>query len=107
MLSHMDMIVAADGGERDLAVDSTILSGMPRAANPAAFLNERLFSDLRPTLFLAQLSNLLAGNISIVHSVTSSSRTFMGEESPASTPCASPVAHRRRPERHRAGRRRA
>ena len=36
---------------------------------------------LRPTLFLAQLSNLLAGNISIVHGVTGSSRTFMGEES--------------------------
>jgi len=81
ILSHMDMIVAAGGGERDLSVDTTILSGMPSAANPAAFLNERLMSDLRPTLFLAQLSNLLAGNISIVHGVTGSSRTFMGEES--------------------------
>ncbi len=81
ILSHMDMIVAAGGGERDLAVDSTILSGLPSATNPAAFLNERLMSDLRPTLFLAQLSNLLAGNISIVHGVTGSSRTFMGEES--------------------------
>ena len=37
-------------------------------------------NDLRPTLFLAQLSNLLAGNIAIVHGVTGSSRTFMGEE---------------------------
>jgi 3-oxoacyl-[acyl-carrier-protein] synthase II len=37
-------------------------------------------NDLRPTLFLAQLSNLMAGNISIVHGVTGSSRTFMGEE---------------------------
>lgn len=81
ILSRMDMIVAAGGGERDLNVDSTILSGMPQAPNPAAFLNERLMSDLRPTLFLAQLSNLLAGNISIVHGVTGSSRTFMGEES--------------------------
>jgi 3-oxoacyl-[acyl-carrier-protein] synthase II len=80
ILSHMDMIVAAGCGERDLAVDSTILSGLPRAQNQAAFLNERLMSDLRPTLFLAQLSNLLAGNISIVHGVTGSSRTFMGEE---------------------------
>jgi len=80
ILSHMDMIVAAGGGERDVNVDSTILTGMPKAANPAAFLNERLMSDLRPTLFLAQLSNLLAGNISIVHGVTGSSRTFMGEE---------------------------
>jgi 3-oxoacyl-[acyl-carrier-protein] synthase II len=81
ILSHMDMIVAASGGERDIAVDSAILSGMPSAKDPAAFLNERLMSDLRPTLFLAQLSNLLAGNISIVHGVTGSSRTFMGEES--------------------------
>ena len=31
-------------------------------------------------LFLSQLSNMLAGNISIVHGVTGSSRTFMGEE---------------------------
>ena len=81
ILSHMDMIVAAGGGERDLAVDSAILSGIRGVANPGAYLNERLMSDLRPTLFLAQLSNLLAGNISIVHGVTGSSRTFMGEES--------------------------
>jgi 3-oxoacyl-[acyl-carrier-protein] synthase II len=80
ILSHMDMIVAAGGGERDLAVDSAILSGYPGAPNKGGFLNERLMSDLRPTLFLAQLSNLLAGNISIVHGVTGSSRTFMGEE---------------------------
>jgi 3-oxoacyl-[acyl-carrier-protein] synthase II len=80
-LSRTDMIVAAGGGERDLAVDSAILTGLPKAAQPEAFLNERLMSDLRPTLFLAQLSNLLAGNISIVHGVTGSSRTFMGEES--------------------------
>ena len=85
ILGRMDMIVAAGGGERDLAVDGAILSGLPKAgANPSdqdRFLNERLMSDLRPTLFLAQLSNLLAGNISIVHGVTGSSRTFMGEES--------------------------
>ncbi len=80
ILKRMDMIVAAGGGERDLNVDSGILSGTPKAEKPAAFLNERLMSDLRPTLFLAQLSNLLAGNISIVHGVTGSSRTFMGEE---------------------------
>src|SRR4051794_22283348 len=80
LLSHTDMIVAASGGERDLAVDSTILTGMPKSENPGTFLNERLMNDLRPTLFLAQLSNLLADNISIVHGVTGSSRTFMGEE---------------------------
>jgi 3-oxoacyl-[acyl-carrier-protein] synthase II len=81
VLARTDMIVAAGGGERDLAVDSAILTGIAKAADPEAFLNERLMSDLRPTLFLAQLSNLLAGNISIVHGVIGSSRTFMGEES--------------------------
>src|SRR5580692_11504650 len=80
LLGRMDMIVAAGGGERDEAVDSAILTALPKAEHPDRFLNERLTSDLRPTLFLAQLSNLLAGNISIVHGVTGSSRTFMGEE---------------------------
>ncbi len=80
ILSNIDMIVAAGGGERDLAVDATILSEMPHAPNQAAYLNNHLMNGLRPTLFLAQLSNLLAGNISIVHGVTGSSRTFMGEE---------------------------
>ena len=78
---RMHLIVAAGGGERDYAVDGQILSGIRNAADPGVFLNERLMSDLRPTLFLAQLSNLLAGNISIVHGVTGASRTFMGEES--------------------------
>jgi 3-oxoacyl-[acyl-carrier-protein] synthase II len=80
VLGRTDMIVAAGGGERDWAVDSAIVSGLAGADNPGAYLNEHLTSDLRPTLFLAQLSNLLAGNISIVHGVTGSSRTFMGEE---------------------------
>jgi 3-oxoacyl-[acyl-carrier-protein] synthase II len=80
LLSRMNMIVAAGGGERDYAADAAILSALPTAADPGVFLNEHLLSDLRPTLFLAQLSNLLAGNISIVHGVVGSSRTFMGEE---------------------------
>jgi 3-oxoacyl-[acyl-carrier-protein] synthase II len=80
LLAQTDMIVAAGSGERDLAVDAAIIEGLPKAHNPVAYLNERLMNDLRPTLFLAQLSNLLAGNISIVHGVTGSSRTFMGEE---------------------------
>ena len=80
ILSEMDMIVAAGGGERDIAVDCSILTELRTANDPEARLNERLQTDLRPTLFLAQLSNLLAGNISIVHGVVGSSRTFMGEE---------------------------
>jgi 3-oxoacyl-[acyl-carrier-protein] synthase II len=80
ILARMDMVVAAGGGERDLAVDSNILSGDAKGNSAPGFLNERLMNDLRPTLFLAQLSNLLAGNIAIVHGVSGTSRTFMGEE---------------------------
>lgn len=79
-LSQMHMIVAAGGGERDLTADSLILNGLQSTTEKGVYLNDKLASELRPTLFLAQLSNLLAGNISIVHGVTGSSRTFMGEE---------------------------
>jgi len=74
------MIVAAGGGERDLDVDTAIMEKIDGVEDPGPILNELLNSELRPTLFLAQLSNLMAGNISIVHGVTDSSRTFMGEE---------------------------
>lgn len=79
-LAGMQLIVAAGGGERDYAVDGQILTDLPKQPDRGAFLNEKLMGELRPTLFLAQLSNLLAGNISIVHGVTGASRTFMGEE---------------------------
>lgn len=80
LLERMDMIVAAGGGERDYAADEGIIAALRNAAVPDIVLNQHLQSDLRPTLFLAQLSNLLAGNISLVHGVVGSSRTFMGEE---------------------------
>jgi 3-oxoacyl-[acyl-carrier-protein] synthase II len=80
ILSRMDMIVAAGGGERDTVVDMAILNAYAQGNSSPGFLNERLMNDLRPTLFLAQLSNLLAGNIAIVHGVCGTSRTFMGEE---------------------------
>ena len=80
LLDRADMIVAAGGGERDIAVDTAIMAGVRKTNQPGAYLNERLMSGLRPTLFLAQLPNLLAGNISLVHGVVGSSRTFMGEE---------------------------
>ena len=80
LLAATNMIVAAGGGERDLEVDSTIMAAVSQSDNPDIELNKLLSTELRPTLFLAQLSNLMAGNISIVHGVTDSSRTFMGEE---------------------------
>ena len=80
LCATMDMVVAAGGGERDEAVDAAILEASATRNDRDVLLNEKLTTELRPTLFLAQLSNLLAGNISIVHKVTGSSRTFMGEE---------------------------
>ncbi len=80
LCGRMDMIVSAGGGERDIEVDSNVMAEARTSNNVEGLLAERLSNDLRPTLFLAQLSNLLAGNISIVHKVTGSSRTFMGEE---------------------------
>ena len=80
ILPKVHVIVAAGGGERDIAVDEGIMTGIRAANDRGAYLNEQLSNNLRPTLFLAQLPNLLAGNISIIHGVTGSSRTFMGEE---------------------------
>lgn len=80
LLAATDMIIAAGGGERDEAVDEQILTAAETRPDREMLLNEKLTTELRPTLFLAQLSNLLAGNISIVHNVTGSSRTFMGED---------------------------
>jgi 3-oxoacyl-[acyl-carrier-protein] synthase II len=80
LCATMDMVVAAGGGERDQEVDEAILAASLETNDRRVLLNQKLMTDLRPTLFLAQLSNLLAGNISIVHKVTGSSRTFMGEE---------------------------
>jgi 3-oxoacyl-[acyl-carrier-protein] synthase II len=81
ILDRTHSVVAADGGERDVAADGAILQDLPGGQARDVVLNERLSNDLRPTLFLAQLPNLLGGNISIVHNVNGSSRTFMGEES--------------------------
>jgi 3-oxoacyl-[acyl-carrier-protein] synthase II len=80
LCASMDMVIAAGGGERDEAVDAMILAASQTRPDQEVLLNEKLTTELRPTLFLAQLSNLLAGNISIVHKVTGSSRTFMSEE---------------------------
>ncbi len=81
LLARTHLIVASPGGERDIAVDEQILAAFAEKPNADAWLNEMLATNLRPTLFLAQLPNLFAGNISIVHGVSGSSRTFLGEES--------------------------
>jgi 3-oxoacyl-[acyl-carrier-protein] synthase II len=80
LLEHTHLVVAAGSGERDIAVDCEVLDKLSCEEDSTVLAKQVLPSALRPTLFLAQLSNMLAGNISIVHGVTGSSRTFMGEE---------------------------
>ena len=80
LLDRTDLCIAAGNGERDLALDARILAGIGAVEQPGAYLNHELAAGLRPTLYLGQLSNLLAANISIIHKATGSSRTFKGEE---------------------------
>ncbi|MDQ8698273.1 beta-ketoacyl-ACP synthase [Hyphomicrobium sp. LHD-15] len=80
LLEKTHLCIAAGNGERDIALDSRILAGNHADGAQGAYLNQNLATGLRPTLYLGQLSNLLAGNISIVHKATGSSRTFKGEE---------------------------
>lgn len=83
LLASIDMIIAAGGGERDIIADSAILAKCRSAntrAEQASLLNSELARQLRPTLFLAQLSNLLAGNIAIIHKLSGASASYMGEE---------------------------
>ncbi len=80
LLARTDLIVAAGNGERDVAADAELLLAMEKEAEPERWLAGALPTALRPTLYLAELSNLLAGNISIVHKVSGASRTYKGEE---------------------------
>ncbi len=80
LLQETHLVAASGGGERDWELDKQILAKLDAANDPGTFLNQQLADGLRPTLFLAQLPNLFAGNISIIHGVSGSSRTFMGEE---------------------------
>jgi 3-oxoacyl-[acyl-carrier-protein] synthase II len=80
LLGRTHLIAAVGGGERDEAVDEQIMTLMMGQSAGPALLNEQLSNNLRPTLFLAQLPNLFAANVAIVHGLIGASRTFMGEE---------------------------
>lgn len=80
LLDKTDLCIAAGNGERDVTLDSRILATIGAGEDSAPRLNTELMTGLRPTLYLGLLSNLLAGNISIIHKATGSSRTFKGEE---------------------------
>lgn len=79
LLARTDLLVAAGNGERDSHADARIFDAIAGHSARQPLINA-LQTSLRPTLYLGELSNLLAGNISIVHGVTRSSRTFKGEE---------------------------
>ncbi len=81
LLGEIELVAASGGGERDPEVDRAALAMLAERGAPDAAFNRMLSDELRPTLFLAQLPNLFAGNISIIHGVAGATRTFMGEES--------------------------
>lgn len=76
-LADMDLMIATPAGERDEEIDEQILRTL-LAEGDKGELNTMLL-NLRPSLFLAQLQNLFAANISIVFGVLGTSITFMGE----------------------------
>lgn len=80
LLDATNLVIAAGNGDRDCELDKRILESIGTEPSPGAYLNQALLTGLRPTLYLGELSNLLAGNISIIHKATGSSRTFKGEE---------------------------
>src|SRR5260370_21325626 len=67
VLAHTDLLIVASGGERDAGLDCRLLKERRTAPDCNRLLNERLMSDLRPTLFLSHLPNMLAGNIPAGH----------------------------------------
>jgi 3-oxoacyl-[acyl-carrier-protein] synthase II len=79
ILANAAVIVCGAGGERDIALDEAVFSE-PRTFSSTAALNQKLMARMRPSLFLSQLPNLLAGNISILFGITGGSRTTMGDE---------------------------
>lgn len=80
LLAKTHIIAAAGNGERDPLADATVLEAIKGDLKWRERLNDLLLTNLRPTLYLAQQTQLLAGNISIVHKVTGGSRTYKGEE---------------------------
>lgn len=78
-LAETDLITACRCPERDEEGDEEILAAGLQDENGSS-LNGALMSNIRPSLFLAQLPNILSANISIVHGVVGTSQTLLGEE---------------------------
>ena len=78
LLADTQILTAGRCAERDDDLDDRLLASVPLPTASKATLALRM--GLRPSLFLAQLPNLISANISIVHGVTGCSQTFLGEE---------------------------
>lgn len=76
--SRLQMCIAAPAGERDLTADEAVLAASFAADRPSE--KNRKLMRTRPSLYLAQLPNLLGANIGIVHGLSIPSRTLMGSE---------------------------
>lgn len=82
LLDETALLCAARFGERDEDMDVQVAQAIA-AENSDGFppkLNELLSRLMRPGLFLAQLPNLFAGNISLVFQVRGPSMTFVGDQ---------------------------
>jgi len=79
LLGETGLLVAAGMSDRDTSADAALLEAA-RGDDQWVRHNAAMQEQLRPTLFLAQLPNLVAGNISILLGVSGMSRTLMGEE---------------------------
>lgn len=75
-LLETEVMIATHFGERDAENDSRILKSVS-VDDEVALISH--LNTLRPSLFLTQLQNLFAANISIVHGVLGTSVTFLGE----------------------------
>jgi 3-oxoacyl-[acyl-carrier-protein] synthase II len=83
------VFAAVRPAERDAAVDKELFLLDPNSEGLQSRVNHVLSARLRPTLFLAQLPNLLPGNLSIVLGIKGPSRTFLGEEMAGVAACSS------------------
>jgi len=84
LLARTELLVACSAGDNDVEIDTSILAGAANHVDEKRerldiFLNARLMG-MRPSLYLNQLPNLFAANISICYGVIGSSLTFIGDE---------------------------
>jgi len=79
LLAETDMIVACRISERDIQTDNHVMDSMTCLDDNNGLI-AGLRDNLRPSLSLTQIANLMAANISMVHGVKGTSQTFVGNE---------------------------